>query len=562
MHLQYVAVEHYRAIRSGRVTFEATTVLIGENDCGIASLIEALSLALEPGGDDVSALFRPHHWHRAAGDASGPPAGPLHITVGFRERRPGEWNVFAASPVGVLLGRSGSGLRELAFDLVVAPAQGHDEGVTAEWCLRRTDIESMPVVTDPAALAWLREVSPLVRVRRGRLLGAEPYPSIAPGPERALTPTMARLADRVRDRHAAAVTGTAPDIHATLAEGFEAARDFLNLATRHLGGPPHNFRQIVADILDRAATPLDAARPVQLLTAGAAAERVGVLALVAALIDALPVALGAHSEPILVVEDPEANLHPMTLAAVLELLGHVRWQKILTTQSGDVLAAEPLGSLRRITRDGAAVREWRVPPGGLSAGHLRRVGYHLRGRRAMATFARCWLLVEGETEFWLLPELARVLGYDFAIEGVVCLEFAQCGLAPLVALARHLGIEWHVLSDGDDAGRSYADQAARLSRRAERDRHVTRLEARDIEHCFYQHGYDALFRRLAGPEMGAAGPRRIIGRAIDRRSKPGLALDLVVAASARGPRGVPPSIAQLIATCVDLARRSGRTLDQ
>ena len=42
-------------------------------------------------------------------------------------------------------------------------------------------------------------------------------------------------------------------------------------------------------------------------------------------------------------------------------------------------------------------------------------------------FARCWLLVEGETEFWIMPELARV-GWISRQEGIVCVEFAQCGV--------------------------------------------------------------------------------------------------------------------------------------
>src|SRR3546814_9637684 len=46
-------------------------------------------------------------------------------------------------------------------------------------------------------------------------------------------------------------------------------------------------------------------------------------------------------------------------------------------------------------------------------------------------FARCWLLVEGETEVWLLNQLARQCGYHFESEGIKVIEFAQCGLKPL-----------------------------------------------------------------------------------------------------------------------------------
>jgi putative ATP-dependent endonuclease of OLD family len=84
-----------------------------------------------------------------------------------------------------------------------------------------------------------------------------------------------------------------------------------------------------------------------------------------------------------------------------------------------------------LTRKAGLVKEWRVPENALSGDELRRYSYHLRIRRVAASFARAWLLVEGETEFWLMSELARVCGYDFASEGVICVEFAQCGLAAL-----------------------------------------------------------------------------------------------------------------------------------
>jgi hypothetical protein len=145
--------------------------------------------------------------------------------------------------------------------------------------------------------------------------------------------------------------------------------------------------------------------------------------------------------------------------------------------------------VRRLTRQAGTVRAWRVRPHSLSAEDLRRVSYHLRARRGVANFARCWLLVEGETEYWLLPELARIAGHDFAIEGVACVEFAQCGLPPLIKLAREFGIEWHLLTDGDAAGEVYASQAMRFVRDEPAERRITVLPERDIENCFYEHGY-------------------------------------------------------------------------
>ena len=203
-----------------------------------------------------------------------------------------------------------------------------------------------------------------------------------------------------------------------------------------------------------------------------------------------------------------------------------------------------------------------MPEGALTADELRRYAYHLRSRRAAASFARCWLLVEGETEFWLMGELARVCGYDLASEGVVCVEFAQCGLGSLIKVAQYLGIEWHLLADGDQAGQNYAQSARQFIAPGGFQNRVTLLQDVDMEHCFWRYGYADVLRRVAYPAKSSidpaaqrnASPKSVIKRAIDRHSKPFLAVLLLDALIGRGPEGVPPPLQGAIETCVRLAR--------
>jgi putative ATP-dependent endonuclease of OLD family len=166
--------------------------------------------------------------------------------------------------------------------------------------------------------------------------------------------------------------------------------------------------------------------------------------------------------------------------------------------------------------------------------------------------------VEGETEFWLLPELARLCGHDFTIEGVVCVEFAQSGLTALLKVAEHLGIEWHLLADGDRAGQSYASSAHKFVAAGNWQRRVTLLQEKDVEHCFRRHGFADVFRKAAFPAGGRPEKmpaKAVIGRAIEKRSKPFLAVQLLEAVAERGPDAVPPPLRRAIETCVDLARR-------
>src|SRR4051794_13323152 len=73
MLLRSARIENFRAIRCATIHFDATTVLIGENDCGRSSAMEAIALALgwnSPGG---AFGFQPYHARRdepaAASDA-------------------------------------------------------------------------------------------------------------------------------------------------------------------------------------------------------------------------------------------------------------------------------------------------------------------------------------------------------------------------------------------------------------------------------------------------------------------------------------------------------------
>jgi putative ATP-dependent endonuclease of the OLD family len=267
------------------------------------------------------------------------------------------------------------------------------------------------------------------------------------------------------------------------------------------------------------------------------------------------------ASPVVVVDSPDARLHPVLVARVWRFLHSVASQVIVTTNSADVVAASPLRSLRRLVRrDGGRVAVTRVVPAKFSIDDLRRVIYHVRLRRGSSLLARTWFLVEGETEVWLLQEFAAMLGYSFAAEGVACVEFAQCGLAPLLRLADQLGIAWHVLADGDQSGVAYAAQARGQLAGRSAATHVTALRAPDIEHVLWECGYADVFRRSANASSTAERPARaVIGRAIAKASKPLIAIRVIEQAAQQGSPGVPPALADAIRAAVALARRASKT---
>ena len=73
-------------------------------------------------------------------------------------------------------------------------------------------------------------------------------------------------------------------------------------------------------------------------------------------------------------------------------------------------------------------------------------------------------------------------------------SYYECGYAPLIKVARDLGIEWHLLADGDPAGVKYMT-GARSQLRGERERdRLTLLPSQDIEHFLFEQSQQQMLR--------------------------------------------------------------------
>lgn len=269
------------------------------------------------------------------------------------------------------------------------------------------------------------------------------------------------------------------------------------------------------------------------------------------------VELDPYARPIVIVENPETRLHPIMLSVAWGLLNLFSLQRITTTNSGELLSLAPLQSVCRLVRDTDKVAAYRLGDKQLHAEEERRISFHIRYNRPSALFARCWLLVEGETEIWLMNELARQCNYFFESEGIKVIEFAQCGLKPLLKYATYMGIEWHTLVDGDEAGKKYAATVKEFAAKrndAERDR-LTRLPALDMEHYLYKEGFRNVYHEVAGVPDNEKWPvRRVIIKAIQRSSKPDLALTVANNAAQRGIDAIPTLLKVMFSRVAWLAR--------
>lgn len=552
MPLCRIEIEGFRGIRRMTLDLDDTTALIGENSCGKTSVLDALELALA---------------HRA----TVPFFGPLDFHV------PNAPGAAAVERISLRFTFLESDRHEIVAEIA---ATRTPDGSPARAIPRLVDREGRELHPgDPAAFEAFRRRHPVLRVRFGR--PARPAPAEASGPFDSPSPfpgydargqadTASAVEGEVTKRLRRTVESAYRKFSGSwrphpdeLREPIEAARALAERWSERLQRPDRAPGRATEDLAETPVS-LGATDPLRAeAREGTGTQSLALLMLLGAVLEAengSPVDSGAES--LVLIEEAEAHLHPILAARIFRLIDRVPGQKVLTTNSGDLLASVPLHAIRRIVRSAAGVTVHRLRDDALTVDEMRRVGYHIRVNRASSVFARCWLLVEGETESWLLPEVARLVGFDFPAEGIRCVEYAQCGIAPLVKMARGLGIQWHLLADGDDAGRHYV-RAARSFLAGEPDRErVTGFRERDVEHYLWGSGYAHVYRAAAaraGVLPSLFGRRRvppgaIIDRALKAHGKPRMALEVAEAMSAPGSPGVPRLLASVVEKVVRMAR--------
>ncbi len=527
MRLDRVEIEDFRGIDRLSVDLDELTTIISEPEGGKSSLLRAVGRVLDPRQPEVLPGFRTADFHRPT-SAEESRATTLSITLGLRAS--------SDDDLGVEL----PGIEDGGVAMrVIATRRDEKEPVTGVDVIDRAGVP-IEGVDGSALLAQLRRRHPAVIV-------GGPRPSIGANP-----PDHREGASRLRSLLLGAAEPRAP---LTWDQIVDVREDLLQAGGRladHLGPTPDRPRTVRAmtDVPRALVTDLGSA----LEEDAGHQRRVAALWLIVAILDAVPAeGLGTEAEPILLFDDIESNLHPTWLAAMCAVAFNLPFQQVVATYSPEVLAWVPLSSVRRLLRREAGIEARSVQAGRYSVDELRRLSFHVRLNRGGSFFARCWVLVEGETEAWLVPELSLLAGVELPVEGIRVIEFAQCGIAPLLKVADDLGIGWLLLADGDQAGKRYAASARAHLESEEGGGEVVVLPAKDIEHYLFANGYADVIKRAARGG-GTRSSSKLIKAAVEKASKPGLALLILAEADERGPDGVPSVLRELAQTAQRLAR--------
>ncbi|WP_324020120.1 DUF2813 domain-containing protein [Pantoea sp. JZ29] len=545
MNLEHIDIRGFRGINQLSLPLTRINLLIGENAWGKSSLLDALSLLLSPHTREY--VFTSDDFHFTPGDRDDQ-VHRLSVVFHFREDEAETSGPLAPFWLGAIPGQ-----RYLRYSI---QARRHAGQIRSSRRFIDSEGQVLPEAGTAEAIDVLLRMNPVLRLRDARF-------------SRRLRPVASRVDERLTtlnqltqeldnltrdlDRHPQQLSD------AVLRQGVQTLQQLMEhyFLVQH---PDHGSQAFRVDPQSRDG--VEGWRSLDQLNHLIAATDVRsrqliLLRMFSLLMQARgnePLLPGAR--PLLLIEDPETRLHPIMLSVAWNLLALLPLQKIATTNSGELLSQVAVEDVCRLVREPTRVAAWRIGPEGLSAEDSRRIGFHIRVNRPSALFARCWLLVEGETEVWIINQMARQCGYHFAAEGIKVIEYAQSGLKPLLKFARRMGIAWHVLTDGDMAGKKYAATArSQLQPHDNEKHHLTQLPAADMEQFLYNNGFSEVYHAAAHLPLNVpVNSRRIITKAIHRASKPELAITVAMAAAEHGTASVPTCLQEMFVRVIQLAQ--------
>jgi putative ATP-dependent endonuclease of the OLD family len=160
----------------------------------------------------------------------------------------------------------------------------------------------------------------------------------------------------------------------------------------------------------------------------------------------------AALHPFMAMEEPECHLHPQAQRALFRQIKQMPGQRIISTHSPHICGLADIASMRHFSKQGEeTVVTQLAPDANLTDEDLRKIDRQVMNTRGDMLFARALVFFEGETEEQALPDFAE----KFWDRHPHDLSFAFIGVGgsgnylPFLRMAHTFQMPWFVFSDGE-----------------------------------------------------------------------------------------------------------------
>ena len=464
MRLSTVKIRNFRGIRSLDLRLERdVTVLIGENNSGKTSILEAMRIGLELIKSDRTVNFSEYDFYRDQQTGELSQCNPINLIFILEETADHLWaDEITQALNDVIVGD------EFQTIKLIITARFDPEENTIKQTFGFLDDADNDMVGKQGFLKELKKLRPFfyqsaLRAAKDEFQASGSFwssflkdKSVAPDIRQQLETDLNAVNRRVVDAHASFkdVTDEVQHLHRLVSVG---KADAVSVDPR-----PADFYQAIRSAEVNLLTAAAAKIPIR--SHGEGTQSLSVLLLFSAYLKTrLKADIDRLADPIIAIEEPESHLHPNAIRALWPILRDLPGQKIIATHSGDILSEIPISNLRRLNKENSGCECRELPANCLTQEENRKFNHHVRRNRGELLFARQWLLVEGETDVSVFAECADLLGIDMNAHGIRLVECSQAGGPSIfIKVADALNIRWHLVADNDKGGEKYVRAAKAL----------------------------------------------------------------------------------------------------
>lgn len=152
---------------------------------------------------------------------------------------------------------------------------------------------------------------------------------------------------------------------------------------------------------------------------------------------------------ILVIEEPEAHLHPILQRCIFKDVMNKPTSVILTTHSSEITSVSPIKSFVHLRNNGISTNINSAAGLDLNEKDVMDLQRYIDIKRGEIFFGKGVILVEGIAEEYIVPALAEKIETPLDFYGIVCCNINSTNFKPYISLLKSLKIPYVILTDGD-----------------------------------------------------------------------------------------------------------------